>query len=686
MLQQLRESAIGKVAAIAILSLIAVTFIFFGNFDFGFAGSTFAAKVNGNEVPLGDFQRELQQTQNQYQQALRVELTEDLRRELRRNVIDQMVMNEALQQHLGDVGYRVSDERVAESVRSTEAFQVGGEFSSDAYAARLNSVGLTVGSYEGLVREQLSLLEIQSGLEASTFFTPAEYRRYIELYNERREIGYATFSFADFLPKVDITDEAIAQYFEENGDRFRTEETVDIEYIELTLADIAAGIELTEQDLLDYYNENQDRFSRAEERRVRHILINVEGDDYAAAEARAQAVLDRLNNGEDFATLAQEVSDDAGTRSQGGDLGWIGRGLLVGPFEDTLFEMQVGEIAGPVETEFGYHILRLDEVRSGDVQPFEAVRDELQEEVSTDRAAQGFYDKANELDLKAFDARNSLNGVAEELGLTVKTIDGFPRSGDPDVFANSAPIVAAVFDEDAIFSGDNTDLIEIGDDDVVVARVVAHHPPEPETLEAVADGIRDLLSRADAQELAVDAAAAFLSDLEMGAGADDASANADAAAAAEPEVAEESVADESAEAAAEDADAGSAAETAGSGEATGIAALAEMHGGQWAEPRFVQRSEPGLPNELLSAAFNQRKPADGEVVRRRVPLSSGDEAVLVLSAVEPGRPGSIAAAERDARQSQLADQAAQQEMFGYAGNVRDRASVTIPESTLDPQF
>lgn len=652
MLQTFRESSIGKVAAFAIIGLIAVSFVFFGrSFNFGFTGSTFAAKVNGEEIPMLEFERDLQQYQNQYQQAFRVELTEDLRREMRRIVIDRMVLDEALRQQSEAAGYRVSNERLAEALRGTEAFQAGGEFSGDVYRARLNANGLTPAGYEALLRRQLALAEIQNGIAASTFLTPAEYRRYIELYNERREIAYALFAIEDFLAQVEIGDEAVAEYHAANASQFMSEETVDLEYVELTLASIAAGVEVTEDDLRAYYDEQQEQFSTPEERHVRHILIEVQGDDRQAAEAEAQAVRERLDAGEDFAALARELSDDRGTSADGGDLGWIGRGFLTGPFEDALFAMAVGDVSGPVETEFGYHILRLEDVRGGEVRSFEDVHDELLAQLREDRAAQRFFDVAKELDLQAFEAVNDLQGVAERMGLELKTIEGFSRRGDPDVFADSGPVVAAVFDEDAIATGDNTNAVELSDEDVVVARVTAHHPPEPEALDDVADEIRDLLARRAAGALVGEAAQAFFAELE-GSASD-----------AEPQP-----------------------EAVSGTDAVDEAELAARHGGQWFAARFVERTDAQVPAELLSVAFSQAKPGEGQVARRLVPLGSGDEAVLVLSAVELGQPGLVPQEERDQRQRELADQAAQTEIFGYAGDVRDRATVRIPDVVLNPQL
>ncbi len=633
MLHAFRES-IGKYIAIAILGLIGITFIFFG-IDFSVTQSPFAAKVNGTDIPMLEFERELQAMQNQYQELYRVELTDDLRRELRRDVVDQMVLREALRQQAGDAGYYVSDERLAESIRSTPAFQVGENFSADSYRAILQANGMTPTLYEAQQREALVVTEFQGGIAASTFLTPSEFRRYIEITNQQRELGYALFRATTFLDGAQVEDAEIASHYEANPSQYMTPETVDLEYVELDLASIAATIELTDDDLRDFYEEQQRRFETEEERSVSHILITVDGDDYQTAEAEAADALARLEAGEDFATLAGEISDDGGTAAAGGSLGWIARGVLSGPFEDELYSMELGEISGPVETEFGYHILRLDDMRAGEVRTFEAVRDELRTELSTDRANTLYYDRANDMRQAAFDAYDELASVAEDLGLELKQVDGFERSGDPELFENGGEVVARVFSEEAIVSGRNSDLIELSEDDVVIVRVREHHDPAPRPLDDVREEIREELRLRAARQLAADAATAFHDALPA---------------------------------------------------STDQAALAAELGGEWVEPSWVARVDSETPPDILAAAFGEpRSGIVGNVVRQ-LPLRSGDEAVVVVSGVRPGDPETIPVAERDQRQRLLAEQAAQLEVAGYAANVRDAASVRVPDEVLNPDF
>jgi len=631
MLQRIHDS-LGKWIVVIVLGLIAASFIFW-NVDFGLTGATFAAKVNGEEIPLLEFDRALQDRQNQYQQIYRTELPEEVRRDLRRVVIEGLVQDTALKQRVEDQGYRASNERVTQAVRDIAAFQIDGQFSFQNYQALLANRGYTPAGFEALQREALEVGDLQMGIANSSFLTPAELRRYIELYNQTREVAYALFELERFSANVTIDDAAIQSRYENDQASYQTTETVDLEYIELALADVAANVEVTEEQLRAAYEQERERFETAEQRHARHILIEVEEGQEDAARSRAESILARVRGGEDFAAVASEVTADAGTKAQGGDLGLITRGMLVGPFEDALFAMQTGEVSEPVRSEFGFHIIRLDDIRAGEVQPFEAVREELASETKTREAESEFYDLANELGEEAFDAYDDLAAVAAASGLPIKTLMGFPRTGDPAVFENSAAVVQAVFAEEIVDSGRNTELIELAEDHVIVLRVTAHQLPTTKPLDEVREQIREELVRERAQVLAEEAAIAFLADIERG---------------------------------------GDPAENAAA------------RGGVWNPAMSVTRTDAAVPTEVLSAAFGMPKTDEAAPQRDVVALANGGQAVIVLTGVEAGEPESMTQDERDQRRAQLADQAARAELTGYAGNIRASADVRIPDEILNP--
>jgi peptidyl-prolyl cis-trans isomerase D len=468
----------------------------------------------------------------------------------------------------------------------------------------------------------------------SSFLTPAEFRRYIELYNQQREVAYALFGIDAFSANVTIDDAAISSRYENNKTSYQTAETVDLEYIELAMADIAATVEVTEEQLRATYEMERDRFETPEQRHAEHILVEIPEGQEDAARGKAEAIVARLRGGEDFAAVAAAESADAGTKAQGGDLGWISRGgFLVGPFEDALYALQVGAISDPVRTEAGFHIIRLAEVRAGAVQPFEAVREEIAAELKTREAENEFYDRANKLGEEAFDAYDNLQPVADATGLPIKTAMGFPRTGDPAVFENSAAVVQAAFAEEIVDTKRNSEIVELAEDHVLVLRVTEHHVPTTKPLDEVRDQVREELVRERAQQLAEEAAAAFLTDIEQG---------------------------------------------------NDPAASAAAHGGMWNAPTWVMRTDANVPTEILSTAFGMPKTDAATPQRESVALASGGQAVIIMSGVKAGEPESMTNEEREQRRQQLAQQAARAELTGYAGNLRAEANVRIPDEVLNP--
>jgi peptidyl-prolyl cis-trans isomerase D len=635
MLQRIHDSlSLGRWVVVVILGLIALTFIFWGVDPTNMGPASFAAKVNREEVARIDFDRALQARENQYREVYRTDVPEEVSRQLRAAVVEDLVRDEALKQRVEEQGYRASTARVNQAIQEIAAFHVAGVYNDELAVARLAQEGLTPAGFRELQRESLEVGDLQAGIMDSTFLTPAEFRRYIELNNQRREIAYALFDVAAFAADVSIDDAAVEQRYASNQASYQTAETVDLEYVELALDDIAAGIEVSDEELRAIYDEERARFETTEERRARHILIAV-GDDEAAARAAADAAVARLTSGEDFAALAAELSTDAGSKAQGGDLGWIGRGALTGPFEDALFALGVGEVSAPVLTDQGFHIIRVDDLRSGEQQPFEVVREELAAETRTRRAEDTFFEQVEDLEDKAADAYDALMPVADEMQLPLKTLNGFARTGDVSVFPDAAnlAVLQAAFAEEIVDSGRNTDLVQLAPDHALVLRVKAHHVPQPKPLDEVREQIREELVRERALVLADEAAEAFLAELDTG---------------GDP------------------------------------VALATRHGGEWHPAAWVTRADADLPSDVLSATFGMPKTTAAAPLREMIALSEGGQAVIVLTGVEAGEPTAMTQAERDARLRQLADQSARAELTGYAGNVRAAATVRIPDDILEP--
>ena len=442
----------------------------------------------------------------------------------------------------------------------------------------------------------------------------------------------------------------------------------------MTRADFTGDIEVNDEILEAFYEQEQFRYQTDEDRRPRHILIG-SIEENPEAEARATDVLARLDAGEVFEDLAAELSEDPGTSGQGGDLGWLSRGT--GAFQDAVFDMELGEVRGPVKSEFGYHVIRLDEIREGEIRTFEAVREELEAEYRDVRAEELFFDAAQELDALAFDAFDELASVAGDMELPLQTFAGLTRTGTSSPFPVADPVVQTAFSTQVLELGENSRVIEILDDHVAVLRVTEHNEPREQPLEAVRTEIEAELARAAAEELAGGAAAEFLTRGDSLPAADSSDAEAADGADSEDEAAEQASPDE--------VGSEQEAELEATPEARSeLAALAGELGGSWTEPAWLRRTDTGVPLEILTTVFNSRPDGEGAEVRERVPLASGDEAVVLMTAVRPGSADRLTRDELQARLTALAQATAGFELAGYAQHVRDQASVRIPDEVLDP--
>ena len=603
MLQAIHDRSKG-VFAMIIIGLIGVVFVFWGVEFVSIGGftATRGVEVNGEDVNAEEIRRSYLDELSRYQAAFGTsDLPEEVRKGLEQQAIEDAVRAELIRQRTVEMRYVATDADVVRSLQDIPAFQVDGRFSRDAYYAALRAANLEPARFEESQRRQLAARQLDRGLATSAFVLPTEIERRVALLDERRELAWALVPAARFAAGIAPDEAAIAAHYEKTRDRYLTEERADLEYVELSIDDVAAGAEVTEDELRAFYDDHLERYSSPEQRRARHVLIAATGDD-AADEARARAAYDRAAAGEDFAALARELSADTGSASQGGDLGWAEREFFVAPFAEAVWSMQRGELRGPVRTQFGWHVIRLDEIRAGEVRPFEEVRAGLEEEYRRERVERQFSDLQDQLDTEAFEAAGDLGRVAEALALPVKSLPGVTRA-NAGPLGDSPQVTAAVF-EPATLAGEQLRTVELAPGRVVAIRVAAHEPPRQRPLEEVREAVRFDLVLELAREQARGRAAGLLERLR-------------------------------------------------GGEAW-AAVAAEATPGESSAPREVARGEPSIPAEVLAGAFRAPRPA-GSPSFGSTELPSGDVAIWAVSAVRsgvevPGDPAARSALAGEARE------------------------------------
>jgi peptidyl-prolyl cis-trans isomerase D len=629
MLQTIRDKITGWVAGV-IIGLIAVVFVFWG-VDFQTGAGSFAAKVDGEGIPAETVRQAWQQRQSQLQQMLRDELPPEMAKAQQTALLDQYIQQTLLTQRANEFGYLVSDEALAKRVMEIPQFQVDGKFSTDRYNGLLRANGMTEARFEADLQTELLLEQLQNAVVDSAFAVPVELDRRYALEKQQREIDYVLLAASDFTP-APVTDEQVQKYYEQNGSEFLLPETVDLQYLELTRAQAEAGVTVTEQGLKDYYEEVKDRFESAERRQGRHILITTEGMDDAAAQKKAQELTDKAKAGADFAQLATDNSKDPGSAQQGGDLGWAERGMFVGPFEDALFSMKAGEIRGPVKTQFGYHVLKLENIEAGHKQSFEEARAEVEAEFRKDRAQTSFYDASQKLADGAFAALTELDSVAKSMNLPVRTIKGFTREGGGEL-GQDPSVIDAAFSEDVLERRQNSPLVAVGDDKALVLRVVAHTPAEPRPLAEVRDQIEARLRSQAAREAAAAKGAEAVARLQKG---------------------------ESWEALS----------------ASGLKPVGK---------RFVTRDDSIAPQAVVRAAFTASKADISETKPYVAGVSTddGNYAVLAVTGIRNGEATSEPEAERTARRRQTERRLGTEELAAYVAEAQRNADIVRNDKVFE---
>ena len=515
MLQKIRDKITGWVAGVFI-GVIAIVFIFWG-IQFEDSGNTSAAQVNGESIPVPLVRRAWQNRLSELQRTTRDELPAELVETEQQLLLDQFIRREVLLQHAAELGYRVSDDQLARALQEIPALQVDGQFSRDRYTALLQQQGRSEAEFEDEFRRDLELSQLRNGILISSFVTPSELSRRVALEDESREADFLLLPASRYAAAVTVPPERIASYYEEHKAEFMTDETVALQYLELRLADVASEVAVTEQELREYYEQvARERYFAPERRRASHILLE-SGDDDAAARARADELLGQLQQGADFAALARENSDDPGSKEQGGDLGWATRESYVTAFAEALYDasLRPGELRGPVKTQFGYHLIRLDEVEEAHQRSFDEVRDELETDFRNDRAQAIFYERSQELADEAFSALTELETVAQKTGLQLGTVERFTRSGGGP-FGPERKVIEAAFSRDVLDDRQNSPALSLGDDRVVVLRVTDHQLPEQRSLDSVREAIEGELGLQAALEAAETEGRALVARLENG--------------------------------------------------------------------------------------------------------------------------------------------------------------------------
>jgi len=519
MLQSIRNNTQSLFAKI-LVGLIVVVFSLWGVDAIvgSFTGPQPAATVNGEEIDEMQVQRAVEirkrELYSRFGDSFDPSLIDDGL--LRNAAIEELVNRRILASDAEDQGLSFSDQALDQMIVNAPSFQVDGQFSQEAFDSAIRSLGYTRVGFREMARQDMVVGQIRGGLAGTAFITAREAEQVAKLEQQRRDYAYTTITRSEMEKTIELNDEQIETYYQDNSSQYRTEEQVKVEYITLSVDDFSAQVEIKEEDLKALYDETVAEMEVTEERKASHILIVV--DDETTEEAaieKLNSVKERISSGESFETLAKEFSDDPGSAQQGGDLGFAGKGTYVEPFEDALFSMNTGDLSEPVVTQFGVHLIKLVDIRTQDIPTYEELKPRLEQDLRLAEAQTDFVAAGEELANSAFSA-DTLKEVADELSLELVTSELFTRDGGADQVTSNPQVIGQVFAQDFIEEGRASDLIELSDEQSLVIRVVDHVIPETLPLDQVKDQVVSALTNKLAQQKARDMADTLLGHLRTG--------------------------------------------------------------------------------------------------------------------------------------------------------------------------
>jgi len=509
-----------------ILALITLPFAFFG-VDYYFRGGGSAseiARVGGETISQAEFANAISDQQDRMRQSAGKDYDPTVfsNPEVRYSMLEQLIGQRVLEQQVRRGNLRVSDAQLAQFIGELAPFQEDGKFSRARYEQLLISQNMTPLAFEQRVRQELTVAPLQEPIANGNITAMSNVQRYLALLDQQRQVAVATVPADAYLKDVKIDDVAVKAFYDANQGVFQVPDEVKLEYLVLTPDSLMGQITVDPAEVKKQYDDNVKQYTKAEERQASHILIAVKPDatdaDKAAAKQKAEALAaSARKTPAKFAELAKQNSQDPGSAGQGGDLGSFARdGSMVKPFEDAVFSGKQGDIVGPVQTDFGWHIIRITAVKPGKTQSLDEAKPQIEQDLKRQKATRKFVEAADQFQNLVYEQADSLQAAAKGLNLEVKTTPMLTRAQVQALAQNSPKLVQAVFSAESLQAKRNTEALEVAPNTLMAARVIDYKPATTRPFDDVKVDIRRQLERNAASELAQKTAKEKLALLEQG--------------------------------------------------------------------------------------------------------------------------------------------------------------------------
>ncbi len=506
-----------------VLVLIILPFALWGLDSYQNSGDTGAlATVNGNKIGQAEYEDALARQRQRLREVLGENFDPALfdNPEMKRSVLQGLVTQRLLLAQAQDAGLVVSDEQMARLIAGVPAFQKDGVFDKSTYEAALRAQGMNSALFEYRVRQDVLTRQLTEALTQNGYAAETTAADLIRINEQQRTVALATVDPAAFRRNATVDEAEIKAYYESNPQEFSLQEQARVEYLTLSAERLAARVSIPAAEIEQYYRDHANEFGTAEQRQAAHILIGVAKSapdaDKQAARAKAESILQQVRQKPAaFAALAKQHSDDPGSAENGGDLGMFGRGVMVKAFDDAVFGLNSGEISDLVQTDFGFHIIKLTAIQPGKTRPLAAVRAQIEQSLKLQRAGDRFAELAEQFNNTVYEQSDSLQAAAELIGAKVEGPLWLTR-GQAAGGVWTDKMLQAVFSDDAIRDKRNTSAVEVAPNVLLAARVIEHRAASTRPLAQVAAGIRQKLLDRAALQAASAQGAALLAQLRRG--------------------------------------------------------------------------------------------------------------------------------------------------------------------------
>ena len=522
MLTAIKERASGWIAW-TLVALISIPFALWGiNSYFEGASKIVVATVNGVEIEKTDYQNSLSDQRRMLVQMMGQNVDADYfaSRAFKLQVLETLIDSRLQAEYLRDRGFRVTDEQLSKKISSFSAFQVDGQFDPTRYEQLVRNAGLSVEGFERQQRQQGAIDQLRAGLRGSSLVVSSMTDRAIELLYQRRVAQFTVVDIAAFEDSLVVGSEALRDEFDANKAQYVQPEQMQVEFIRLSVDELGKQANVSELEQRAFYDSNVERFTQPESRSASHILWSLAEDDAEdvvdTREQEAKGIAARARSGEDFAKLAETYSKDPGSASRGGDLGIIRPGAMAPSFETVVFDLNEGQISDPVRTAYGWHIIKVTNIRESNVRPFDEVMGEIKTILEREWAENQFITMAEDFQNLIFEQPDSLNAASDFLGTPIERSDWFSRTTGDGIASNDL-VRDTAFSPEVLVDRLNSEMLEIGSDTLVAVRFADFREKRQKDFNEVKDQIERVLAARVAAEAQEKFATKLVATLESGA-------------------------------------------------------------------------------------------------------------------------------------------------------------------------